>query len=144
MGTWRWVTRLEADGVPVCLVKPMVVMNHVGPALLQLVRDLGFGVDRCILVHDDLDLPLGAVRARMRGGDGGHRGVRSIVQSFQDDQFRRIKVGVGRPPAGVPTLDYLLAPLPTGQLAAVDEACHKAADRVLELVRQESRPAGPA
>jgi PTH1 family peptidyl-tRNA hydrolase len=80
------------------LVKPMVNMNQVGPALSEWTW--GVPPERCVLVHDDVDLPPGAVRRRGRSSDGGHGGVRSILQVFQTQAFPRVKVGVGRPADG--------------------------------------------
>jgi UDP-N-acetylmuramoyl-tripeptide--D-alanyl-D-alanine ligase len=98
-----WVQEADADlthaewkGEAVCLVKPTSVMNRTGPLLARLAQRLGVDHARCILVYDDLDLPLGTVRAKMRGSDGGHRGVRSIIEAFQTDEFRRVKIGVRR------------------------------------------------
>lgn len=137
-GDLAMVVRAHVEGLPICLIKLLTPMNHSGPTLRRLAQEIGFGVGECILVYDDLDLPIGTVRARMRGGDGGHQGVQSIVQAFQDDKFRRIKIGVGRPAPGTPVIDYVLTPFSTGQRATIDAACRTAADRVIELVRQAS------
>jgi UDP-N-acetylmuramoyl-tripeptide--D-alanyl-D-alanine ligase len=132
------VCRGVLDGTPICLVKPLALMNDIGPALLQIAKTLDFDVSQCILVHDDLDLPLGTVRTRMRGGAAGHRGVLSILQAFQDDKFRRVKIGIGKPESGQSVADYVLTPFPPEQLAAVDAANRVAADQVIELIRQAS------
>ena len=134
------MARAEAGGGSICLLEPTVPMNHVGPALRRLAEDEGFCVAECILLHDDVDLPLGAVRTRMRGSDGGHRGVRSILDAFQDDRFRRIKIGVGRPRAGGSALDHVLTSFSAEQLTSIDAACRQAADRVLALAAIDSKP----
>lgn len=130
------VVRGEMHGVPVLLVKPIIPMNDIGPVLFRIAKNLTFEANQCILVHDDLALPIGAVRARIRGSDGGHRGVRSILQAFQDDKFRRVKIGVGQPRDGQSVIDYVLAPFPAEQQAAVTAANQTAADRIVELIRQ--------
>jgi len=118
-----------------CLIKPLVPMNEIGPVLLKLSHDLAFNASRCVLVHDDLDLPLGVVRARLRGGDGGHLGVRSILQTFQDDKFRRVKMGVAPAQSKGSMADYVLTPFAQEQVSLVGSASEVAADRVLELLR---------
>jgi len=133
------MARGECQGLAMCLIKPLAPMNEIGPAVLRLSKEFSFTAGQCVLVHDDLDLPLGVVRARQRGGDGGHLGVRSILQSFQDDKFRRVKMGVAPSQSNESTADYVLTPLPPEQLAAVTSASEVAADRVLELMRQPSR-----
>ena len=93
---------------------------------------------RPILVHDDLDLPVRSVRVRTRSGDGGHRGVRSVLQAFRTDEIRRVRVGVGRPERGQPIEEFVLA-LRARVLADVDGAVAEAADRVLELLGRPER-----
>ena len=135
-GELAMVVQGQWQGVPVVLIKPLAPMNDIGPVLVRLAKNRPFDVRQCILVHDDLDLPVGSVRARLRGGDGGHLGVRSILQAFQDDKFRRVKIGVGQPSQGQSVIDYVLTPFPEAQHAAVAAAHQTAADRVVELMRQ--------
>ena len=133
------VARGECQGMGMWLIKPLVPMNETGPALLRLFKDFSFRSHQCVLIHDDLDLPLGVVRARLRGGDGGHLGVRSILQSFQDDKFRRVKMGVAPAHPRDSMADYVVTPLPPEQCDAISSASEVAADRVLELIRQPAR-----
>jgi PTH1 family peptidyl-tRNA hydrolase len=130
------VARGELSGLALCLIKPLTPVNHAGPALATLAAQWAFEVAQCILVHDDMDLPLGTVRARLRGGDGGHRGVQSILQAFQDDKFRRVKVGVGQPRLGQSSADFVLSPFSASQKTGIALASHTAADRVLALMRE--------
>lgn len=130
------VARGELSGLALCLIKPLAPMNHTGPVLAALAAQWAFEVRQCILVHDDMDLPLGTVRARLRGGDGGHRGVQSILQAFQNDRFRRVKVGVGQAHAGQTAADFVLTPFSAPQKIGMTHASHAAADRVLALMRE--------
>jgi hypothetical protein len=68
------------------LIKPLTHVNATGPAVFRLSQQLGLDIRDCLLIHDDLDLALGAVRVRTTGSDGGHKGVRSILEAFQTDQ----------------------------------------------------------
>jgi len=131
------VARTEWKTQPVLLVKPLVYVNETGPALEKLGRYIGFGYAECLLVHDDMDLPLGQVRTRLRGGDGGHRGVRSILLSFQTDEIRRVKIGVGRRLADAK--DGVLTAFTAEELPRIHAACQIARDHVMELLR----PPGP-
>jgi PTH1 family peptidyl-tRNA hydrolase len=98
----------------VTLATPLTWMNQAGPAVETLVQTLGFApdqlLDRLVVIHDDLDLPLGRLRIRRRGGSGGHNGLLSIMTTLNTDQFCRLKLGIGRPPLGVEAADYVLAP----------------------------------
>jgi aminoacyl-tRNA hydrolase len=134
------VIRAEWKGEVVCLIKPMTFVNHSGPALAHLARRLGFDHAQCILVYDDLDLPLGTVRTRMRGSDGGHRGVRSIIETFQTDEFRRVKVGVKREGQVRSAGDAVLTPFIGDETTVMGKAYEQAIARLGELVRQRLGP----
>ncbi len=138
------VARVEGSGQAVLLLEPSAWMNEAGPRLAAISERLGFGPPDFILVHDDLDLPIRSVRVRTRSGDGGHRGVRSVLQAFRTDEIRRVRVGVGRPEDGQRVEDYVLTPFGAASLALIDEACAKAADRVLELLGRRERVRGRA
>ncbi len=132
----------EKDGRTLCLVKPGTYVNLMGRALKELADRLGFEPRDCILVHDDLDLPLGTVRARMRGSDGGHRGVRSVLEAFQTDQFPRVKVGVREEGPRQPPAEYVLRPFSPSAAMVLDQACAEAAERILWLLSTDSGTAG--
>lgn len=129
-----WIARGSSRGRPVCVMKIRSAMNGTGRALKQLSESMAFGPMQCILVHDDLSLPLGAVRARLSGGAGGHRGVASILTAFQCDTFRRVKVGVGRAGVKLNGAEYVLTAFDAQGRAAVDPAISAAGARALELV----------
>jgi UDP-N-acetylmuramoyl-tripeptide--D-alanyl-D-alanine ligase len=131
----------RADGV--LLLKPAAWMNVSGRHLAALAERLGFGAPDLVVVHDDVDLPIGTVRVRHRSGDGGHRGVRSVLRAFHTDEIRRVRVGVGRPERGVDVEDFVVTPFDAARLAAVDAACADAADRALALLGRSERVRGP-
>lgn len=89
-----WIAKGTTGGRNLWLIKVKTPMNLTGPILKKLSEAMNFSVAQCILVFDDVDLPLGKVRTRMNGSSGGHRGVASILEAFQTDQFRRVKIGV--------------------------------------------------
>lgn len=96
---WReypeaWIAKASIDNCNLWLIKIKTAMNLTGPALRNLSEAMRFGADQCILVFDDIDMPIGKVRTRMCGSSGGHRGVASILDAFQTDQFRRVKIGI--------------------------------------------------
>lgn len=136
-GRWR--------GETLYLVKPHAFMNVCGPAVARICRTLHVGPADIVVVFDDLDLPLGKVRARMKGSAGGHNGVRSIIASLGTDVFRRVKIGIGRPaPPGqrkeeIP--DHVLSPFEPDELPAIDVARTEAVDVILKLVEHRDSPA---
>jgi PTH1 family peptidyl-tRNA hydrolase len=92
-----------------------------------------------ILVYDDIDLPLGTVRVRMKGGAGGHNGVRSVIEALGTEDIRRVKLGIGRPAHKADVPDHVLTAFEPDEEEAVAAAVTAAAERVLALVQA---PAG--
>ncbi len=111
----------------VTLLKPPTFMNDSGAALSDhRAADL-------IVVHDDLDLPPGDVRVKVGGGAGGHNGLRSLISRLGPD-FVRVRIGIGRPPAGSPmsVTDYVLGRMDS----AVRDAVSRAGDAVETVVEE--------
>lgn len=96
------------DSEKVIITKPTTFMNRSGEAVQKVIRFFNIGTEDLIVIHDDLDLPFGNLRFKRRGGDGGHQGVRSIIESIGGNVFPRLKVGIGRPPRGVEAAQYVL------------------------------------
>ena len=129
-GRWR--------GDTVTLVKPRAFMNESGPVVARALREHHADHHDLILVYDDIDLPLGAVRLRMKGSAGGHNGVRSVIAALGTPQIRRVKVGIGRPEHKAHVPDHVLTVFEPDELPVVDAAVAEAAQRVLELVQRAS------
>jgi len=99
----------------VILGKPHTYMNLSGEAVRRLLQFFRIPPENLVVLHDDLDLPLGKIRLRLRGGHGGHQGVKSIIEALGKNDFLRLKVGIGRPTeANQDPADYVLEPL-TGE-----------------------------
>lgn len=119
------------------LLKPAGYMNESGRAVLRFVRMFEryrLGPADLILVYDDIDLPLGKVRVRLKGSHGGHRGVESIIESLGTLDLRRVKVGIGRPPGKDEVVDHVLSRFAPDELPMIEGACAEAARQVLKLV----------
>jgi PTH1 family peptidyl-tRNA hydrolase len=87
----------KIDQIKVMLVKPATFVNQSGEAVRCLVQTHNVALSDLIVIHDDLDLPLGKIRIRPSGSAGGHKGMSSIISALDGDDFPRIKVGIGRP-----------------------------------------------
>lgn len=119
------------------LLKLATWMNDTGPVFRAMADRLGVIPERCIVLFDDIDLPLGTVRPRERGSAGGHKGFASILLAFQSQRVRRVKIGVGRPPDG-DVKSFVLRPFTLHQQEAINTACERATEAVLELVKQSA------
>lgn len=133
------VARAQWRGEPLHLVKPLTFMNVTGPTLAVVLRALGADATDLILVHDDLDLPLGTVRVRMKGRHGGHNGVRSVIEALGTEEIRRVKVGIGRPEAKADVSDHVLSTFDPDEVAAVETVVVTACERVLALLTAPRR-----
>ncbi|HXJ78542.1 MAG TPA: aminoacyl-tRNA hydrolase [Candidatus Methylomirabilis sp.] len=136
--TGHHVGQTEWQGERLYLVKPICFMNVSGPAVARVSRKLALDAADLIIVFDDLDLPLGTVRVRMKGSAGGHNGVQSVIAALGTDGIRRVKVGIGRPaPPGQQrdlVVDHVLSPFYPDEREAIETACAEAESRALKLV----------
>ncbi len=98
----------EKESVMVVLAKPLTFMNLSGKAVKPLVDALKIPVSHLIVIHDDLDLPIGRIKIKVDGGAGGHKGIASIL-SFIDPEFIRVKIGIDKPLSKNKTVDYVLS-----------------------------------
>jgi len=87
----------EIAGTKVALARPQTYMNLSGQSVCLLVKKFDINLDDLLVIHDDLDLPLGKIRIRQGGGSAGHKGVNSITTELGSQDFIRIRVGIGRP-----------------------------------------------
>jgi len=87
----------EVGEAKIVLARPQTYMNLSGESVSRLVRKFDVDLGDLIVIHDDLDLPLGKIRLRRDGGSGGHKGIESIVASLESPDFLRLRVGTGRP-----------------------------------------------
>lgn len=116
------------DSEKVVLAKPMAFMNQSGEAVEKAVHFFSAGIEDLIVIHDDLDLTFGRLRFKQRGGDGGHQGVRSIIEKTGGNHFVRLKIGIGRPPRGIDPAEYVLRPFDQMEKLQLDEVMTKAAE----------------
>jgi PTH1 family peptidyl-tRNA hydrolase len=115
-GSWRSkfsgrLSELRFDGARVALVQPETFMNESGRSVSAAVRFFKVAPESLLVVHDEVDLELGRLQARLGGGLAGHNGLRSVAQQLGSSEFMRLRVGVGRPGRGDPrpVADYLLS-----------------------------------
>lgn len=118
------------DGEELWVAEPRGYMNRSGSGVRALLAQTNGEPDALLIVYDDLDLPLGQLRFKRRGGHGGHNGVRSIIEALGTDAFLRLKVGIGRPPDGLDPVEYVLEPFLPEEEAAVASAVERARDAI--------------
>ncbi len=124
--------RLAADKV--VLVKPQTFMNNSGEAVAALVRYFRVELQDLLVIYDDMDLPVGKIRLRYKGGAGTHNGMRSIINCLGSEEFARLRVGIDRPPVG-DWANYVLAPFRQEELATLRQALETAEEAALAFIR---------
>jgi len=128
--------RGRCAGEPVMLVVPLTYMNASGRAVAQALDEAEAGPGELLVVCDDVDLPLGQLRLRAAGGDGGHRGLASVIAALGTEEFARLRLGVGRPPEGGDTADYVLDAFSVEEGATVREMVERGAEAVRTMLRE--------
>ncbi|MFQ5613379.1 MAG: aminoacyl-tRNA hydrolase, partial [Anaerolineae bacterium] len=124
------LARGRISGVGVALVKPQTYMNLSGEAVGPLARFYKVPPERILVIFDDLDLPLAAMKLRLKGGSGGHNGLESVIAHLGTKDFPRLRLGVGRPPGRMPPKAYLLQPFSDEQWSQMVETYDQAVEAV--------------
>ncbi|MDQ7820504.1 MAG: aminoacyl-tRNA hydrolase [Armatimonadota bacterium] len=119
----------------VLLAKPQTFVNLSGTAVDDLRRRHRIRPEEILVILDDLDLPLGRLRVRPRGSHGGHRGLRSILEALGTEDVPRLRIGIGRPPAGVDPADFVLTPFTPEERAVLEPVLERAAEAAEVVVR---------
>ena len=115
-------------GHPVALALPLTFMNLSGEAVEEVVTAHAVQAQDVIVVHDDLDLPVGSLRIRPGGGTAGHKGLQSIIMALGTDAFARLKIGIGRPAPDVDPADFVVAPFTPAELDDLQPIMTRAVD----------------
>lgn len=134
--------RIRIGDTDVAIAKPQSYMNLSGQAAVSLRGYYKLVTTDVIVVHDDLDIAFGQVRIKVGGGHGGHNGLRDIHARFGGDGgYSRVRFGIGRPPEGWNTADYVLTPWGKAELAELEALVDRATDAVEGIVRQGANAA---
>ena len=126
----------EIAGREIGLLRPMGYMNRSGGPVRRLLQSEGRSPEAALIVCDDYALPLGAIRTRRRGSDGGHNGLASILSALGTDEIPRMRLGIGNPPAGMDPADYVLARFGPEENAPVEDLVERAARAIETAVGQ--------
>ncbi|MED5373460.1 MAG: aminoacyl-tRNA hydrolase [Myxococcota bacterium] len=118
------------------LIQPQTFMNRSGHPTRSVVGFYKAGVEDLLVVHDELDLPFGTVRVKQGGGHGGHNGLRDLHKHFGGGNYVRIRVGIGRPPEGWDTADYVLGKWAPGEKDDLPSVVDLAADAVESILAE--------
>jgi PTH1 family peptidyl-tRNA hydrolase len=127
---------VHIEGHRVALAIPLTYMNDSGESVRLLARRYGVEPEHVVIVHDELDLPVAALKVKSGGGLAGHNGLRSIKSHLHSDEFQRVRIGVGKPGSKEQGADHVLSRFGKRDRAEIDTTIALAADAV-EMIAAE-------
>lgn len=128
------IAQTSLKGRKVVLLKPSTYMNLSGNAVRYWMNRLNVPAERLLIICDDLNLPFGSMRMRKKGSDGGHNGLKNIVEMIGTQEYSRIRVGIGNDFSRGAQVDFVLGKLNDEQMKMMPEICEKAAAGIVEFV----------
>ena len=129
------VTETRIGAEKALLVKPLTYMNDSGRAIGPLLAWYKLRPEDLIVAHDDMDIPVGMIRIRKKGSAGGHNGIKSVLYHVQDENFSRVRIGIGRPPVGWTVIKHVLTPFSPDDRILIDEVIDRLVPAVECIVR---------
>lgn len=128
------VAELKEAGERVVLAKSHPYMNESGPSFASLAKKHDVLPEQLIAVHDEIDLPFGALRIKMGGSTAGHNGLKSLQGALRTPEFVRVRIGVGRPPGRQDPADFVLEPFARREKDEATVLVQEAADAVMSVI----------
>lgn len=125
----------EIAGEKVLLVKPQTFMNLSGESVLELVEWYKIKMNQLIVIYDDIDLPVGKLRIRPSGSSGSHNGMKSIIHLLKNQDFTRIRVGIGKQPEFMDLGDYVLSRFKPEEIEPMEESVRRASFAIEEIIK---------
>ena len=131
------VGKIIISGKDIRLLEPQTFMNHSGDSVSKFARYFKIPAGEILVVHDDLDLPPGAVRLKIGGGDGGHNGLSDITEKLGTSDYVRLRIGIGHPGNAAQVVSYVLKKAPAAEQTLIDAAILNAKTHVADMVHGE-------
>jgi len=128
--------RVRFAGKEVILLCPQTYMNESGRSIKACVDFFCLDTEKLLVLHDDIDLPLGRIRIARDGGSGGHRGIISIIEHLGTREFARVRIGIGRPRYGEAIEAFVLSPFYENEKSVVEKVVELSAQACEAFVRE--------
>jgi PTH1 family peptidyl-tRNA hydrolase len=126
-------------GIDVLMAKPQAFMNRSGPPLRQLAEYFRIQREAVVIIHDDLDLAFKRLKIKEKGGDGGHKGIRSLIQAFGGDQFTRLRVGIGRSQTQGDVVHHVLGQFTRDEQSALEDILQRATEAITTILSRGTK-----
>lgn len=118
----------------VMLLKPQTYMNLSGESIKEVVDFYKLKVQDLIIIYDDMDIEIGTIKLRKKGGPGSHNGMKSVISNLGKDEFSRIRVGIGKPENKNDMINYVIGHIPEAEFERLDKSTTTAKDAVIDIV----------
>ena len=131
----------EIAGVRVLAAKPLAYMNRSGDPVSNIVQTYGIQCEDMVVIHDDIDLAYERLKIKEKGGDGGHNGLRSLIDALGTDEFVRVRMGVGRPEGDIGVVDYVLGEFDANQRTTLEPFLSRAVEAAAAILCEGAKDA---
>jgi PTH1 family peptidyl-tRNA hydrolase len=131
----------DIAGVRLLAAKPMAYMNRSGDPVSSIVQAHGIQCEDMVVIHDDIDLAYERLKIKEKGGDGGHNGLRSLIDALGTDEFVRVRMGVGRPEGDIGVVDYVLAEFDANQRTMLEPFLSRAIEAAAAVLCEGTKEA---
>lgn len=116
----KYIEYVSKKGNKAILLEPQTYMNLSGDSIIDFIRYFKIDVNDVLVIHDDLDLDIAKIRIRSKGSSGGHNGIKSIINRLQNENFKRIRIGIGKD-SNIPVVDYVLGKFSSDDMIKLEE-----------------------
>ena len=123
------------NGEKIILAQPLTYMNLSGKAVKELMARYRVECTDVIVIFDDIDIPSGTVRVRQSGSGGTHNGMKNVIEVCGTENFPRVRIGVGKPPEGMPLVNFVLSDVPRERRPEIADAIEKGCDEVIKMFK---------
>ncbi|MBR9984995.1 MAG: aminoacyl-tRNA hydrolase [Desulfosarcina sp.] len=131
----------DITGVRALAAKPMAYMNRSGDPVSLIVQNHGIQCEDMVVIHDDIDLAYERLKIKEKGGDGGHNGLRSLIDALGTDEFVRVRMGVGRPEGDIGVVDYVLEEFDARQRTMLEPFLSRAVEAAVAILCEGAKDA---
>lgn len=119
----------------VILLKPQTFMNLSGKSIREIIQFYKIEMEQLIVIYDDIDIEAGEIKIRKAGGAGTHNGMKSVVQELNSQNFKRIRVGIGKPERKEDLMEYVIGAIPKEEKEKLDKGIQLAKEAIIEMIK---------
>ena len=124
----------KIEGIDVILLKPQTYMNLSGESIKEVVDFYKIELDKLLIIYDDMDVDIGQIKIRKKGGAGSHNGMKSVIDCINTEEFSRIRVGIGKPEDKSDMINYVLGYIPENEVKELDKSTTIAKDAIIDFI----------